>query len=162
MLLIPSPHGTGFISAIESGEGGDDQGLQYLNVFSDYNNADHANGFTINPLTFQEFTLSSGDSGTYRLTFDAKAPNENGIAAPSIASAFIKTLDPMSGFATTSNIEVDLSTIDSGTWATFSIELEVDASALEGQLLQLGFSNSSTNYEPSAISVDNVDFGLTP
>jgi beta-glucanase (GH16 family) len=159
---FPSPNGTGFISAVGSGEGGDEQGVQYLTVFSDYNNADHANGFAINPLTFQEFTISSGDSATYRLTFDAKAPTESGVAPPSIASAFIKTLDPMSGFAITSTIEVDLSTIDSGAWATFTIELELDAGVLEGQLLQFGFSNSSTNYDPSAISVDNVDFGPTP
>lgn len=160
--VFASPNGTGFLSAIESGEGGADQGLQYLNVFSDYNNPDHGIGSTINPLAFQEFTLGFGDSGTYRLTFDTKAPSMNGIAPPSTAYAFIKTLDPAADYATTSNVEVDLSAIGSDTWVTFSIELAVDADAMEGQLLQFGFSNSSTNYEPSAISVDNVDFGPTP
>jgi beta-glucanase (GH16 family) len=159
---FPAPNGTGAISSIESGEAGAAQGTQYLNAFSDYNNPDHASGNLINVLIFQERSIQATDGGTYRLSFDAKAPSSDGIAPPSTATAFIKTLDPASGFATTTEVTIDMSSVSNSEWVTFSVDLELDAEALQGQLIQFGFTNTATNYDPSGIYYDNVDFGLAP
>ena len=92
-----APNGTGAFSEIAGGEGGAAQGAQYLNVFSDYNNGDHENGFAINTSVFQEYMIEAGDIGTeWILTGDYKSPSENGIADPesnATASIFIVTLD---------------------------------------------------------------------
>ncbi|MEL6714745.1 MAG: hypothetical protein AAFP86_13265, partial [Planctomycetota bacterium] len=42
--VFPAPNGTGAFSEVATGLGGVDQGLQYINVFSDYNNPDHGLG----------------------------------------------------------------------------------------------------------------------
>jgi beta-glucanase (GH16 family) len=160
---FPTPNGTGFIAAIaENLEGDAEQGLQYLNFFSDYNNGDHAAGNLINPATFQERTIGADDGATYRFTFQAKAPASDGITPPSTAKAFIKTLDPATGFATTSEATVDLSEVSNTEWVSYEVLLLVDAGELEGQLLQFGFDNTSTLYEDSGIYFDNISFGLAP
>ncbi len=41
---------------------------------------------------YQPFTVRSGDSGTCRLSFDAKAPVVDGIAPPTAARAYNQTL----------------------------------------------------------------------
>ena len=157
-----TPNNTGGFASIATGEEGPAQGTQYLNVFSDYNNADHGNGLTIQALTFQERTITAADGGTYRLSFDARAPMTGGIAAPTTAFVFIKTLDPATGFATTTNVELDMSSVSNTEWASFTLDLAIDAAALENQLLQFGFSNSATGFNPSGIYYDNIEFGLLP
>lgn len=167
------------LSGIATGEGGPDQGLQYLNVFSDYNNGDQvpggscgANaGCTINTNIFQESTIDAGDIGsTWTLSFDAKSPfaggifdalEDNGgdINNPQSASAFIKTLDPNAGYATTNDIRVDMTNISNTDWATFSISIDLTDLLLNGQLIQFGFNNVSSLYDNSGVYYDNICFG---
>lgn len=154
---FPSPNNTGGFTSYASGEAGEDQGTQYLNVFSDYNNGDHGNGLTIEAASFQERTFTATDAGLYSFTFDAKAPFEGGIAAPTTAYAYIRVLDPNNGFASTVDIRVDLSEVSNSEWSRFTVEATLDEN-LDGQILQFGFSNSATNYNPSGIFYDNVDF----
>jgi len=174
----PAPNGGPAFSAVAGGEGGVNQGAQYLNIYSDYNNPDQAaggacgpsNSCTINTSVFQESTIAAGDIGdTYTFTFDAKSPFEGGISdavldnggntsKPTSATAFIKTLDPGAGFATTNDIRVDMTEISNTDWATFSISLDLTDPLLEGQLIQFGFNTVTTQYDDSGVYYDNISF----
>ena len=154
--VFPAPNGSGGFCNVAAGEGGGAQGMQQLVVFSDYNNTDHGVGAYIESLVFQEQNIGPGDVGeTWKFQFDAKLGD---IAGGSTAAAFIKTLDPNAGYATTNYIPLDMTGI-SGTWSTFSISIFIDGS-LDGQLLQIGFSNVASGYEPSGIFYDNVIFSI--
>ena len=128
-------------------EGGDDQGLQQLSVFSDYENADHANGNWIESNVFQEWEVQAADVGAvWTFAFDAKLGN---LELQSTALAFIKTLDKANGWALTNFITQDMTAtpID---WQGYTVEITIDAS-LEGQVIQIGFNNTATLYEASVI-----------
>ena len=155
---FPAPNdGFGFCQ-IDLLEGGAEQGLQQLSVFSDYNNLDHANGFTIESNVFQEQTVGAADVGkTWKFDFEAKLGNLTG---GSTAIAFIKTLNPAAGWATTNFITADM-TATPATWTGYSLSIYIDAS-LEGQILQIGFSNSATLYESSGVYYDNINFAIDP
>lgn len=142
---------------IATGEGGTPQGTQQLNVFSDYENSvDHVAGNRIESLVFQEQTISSGDVGTrWVLLFDAKRGN---LAGSSTASAFIKTLDPSGGYATTSFTQREMTSIPT-TWGTYWLAITIDA-GMVGQLLQFGFLNWASNYEGSGVFYDNVSWAI--
>lgn len=152
--VFPAPNDGGGFSAIVTGEGGASQGAQQLVVFSDYNNTDHGLGNVIEANVFQEFTVSAGDVGTtWNFDFDAKLGNLEGA---STASAFIKTLDPGAGYALTNFITVDL-TSTPATWTGYQLSIYIDP-ALDGQILQIGFLNTASNYEGSGVFYDNVVF----
>jgi len=139
---------------IADGQGGAAQGAQQLSVFSDYNNGDHANGNIIESNVFQEQTIGAGDVGqTWYFTFQAK---HGDLAGASTALAFIKTLDPNAGYATTNYLTVDMTSIPA-TWGDYALSIEI-VPALAGQVLQFGFSNRAANYEPSGIFYDNLSF----
>ena len=151
---FPAPNdGSGFCQ-IDGGQGGIEQGDQQLVIYSDYNNADHASGNYIEANTFQEMTVDASNVGTaWKFNFDAKRGN---IEALSTAMAFIKTLDPSNGYATTNFISVDMTTIPD-TWSSYSLSISIDPS-LSGQILQIGFSNMATLYQSSGIFYDNINF----
>jgi len=176
-----APNGGPGFSAIAGGEGGVDQGDQYLNIYSDYNNPDQTaggacgpTGCTINTSVFQEYTIDAGDIGSvWTLEFDSKSPFANGIFDgtaingqnppgdynnPQSASAFIKTLDPSNGYWATNDIRVDMTTVSNTDWGTYSIQLDLSDPALAGQLLQFGFNTVSTEYGDSGVYYDNVSF----
>jgi hypothetical protein len=151
-----APNG-GNISNVTSGEAGIDQGVQYLNVFSNYgDNVNHEAGNTLETSVYREFVIAAGDSGTYRFSFDAKRPTANAVVAPSSSQAFIKVLDPNNGYATVVNEVVDTTTLSDAEWATLSIDIEIDGAGRAGQIIQFGFNNRATNYNPSAVLYDNV------
>lgn len=152
---FPAPNdGFGFCQVV-TGEGGGAQGMNQLVSFSDYNNGDHANGAHIEANVFQEMTVGAGDIGeTWVFEFDAKMGNLEGA---STALAFIKTLNPAAGWATTNYITLDM-TATPASWVTESITIVIDPS-LDGQILQIGFSNMATNYEGSGVYYDNINFG---
>ncbi len=155
---FPAPNNGLAFCQIVLGEGGDDQGAQQLVVFSDYENADHAAGNWIEANVFQEQPIAATDVGQiWRFRFEAKRGN---LELQSTAIAFIKTLDPSSGWATTNFVTVDM-TITPDTWRSYSLLLEIDAS-LEGQILQIGFANTATLYEGSAVYYDNLDWAHDP
>ncbi|MFW2388843.1 MAG: hypothetical protein ACN4G0_10930 [Polyangiales bacterium] len=72
----------------------------------------------------------------------------------STAVAFIKTLDPDADFNLTNLVEEDTTDLPD-TWARYSIELPIDA-GLEGQLLQVGFAATASNYASSGVFYDNI------
>ncbi len=152
--VFGAPNDGGGFCQIAVGEGGAGQGSQQLNIFSDYNNVDHAVGNVIEANTFQEMVIGAGDVGeTWVFDFDAKLAN---LAGASTALAFIKTLNPAAGFATTNFITEDTTSIPAS-WGSYSLSIDIDAS-LVGQLLQIGFSSNCTNYEGSGVFYDNVNF----
>lgn len=151
---FPAPNDGGGFSGVATGQGGIDQGDNQLSIFSDYNNGDHGNGFLIESNVFQERVIGADNIGkTYTLQFDAKRGNIDG---SSIASAFIKTLDPGAGFFVTTFETLDTSDIDI-TWNTYSLELTI-TEELFGQIIQIGFATVATNFEASGNFYDNITF----
>lgn len=150
--VFPAPNNIGNICDIVAGEGGPDQEMQQLVVYSDYGNGDHAVGNLIETNVFQEWTLPAGAMGTWTFNFDAKMGNLGGATT---ALAFIKTLDPNNGYAQTNFITADM-TNTPATWTPYS--LTIDIAGLDGQILQIGFSSTATNYDPAGVFYDNVAF----
>ena len=150
-------------SAIDLNQGGPDQGNQVLSIYNDYNNTDHGLGFLVEANVFQERTIDAGDVGkTYFLSFDAKLGNLSG---GSTAVAFIKTLDPNSGYYQSSLLTFETTYLPVS-WGTYggpgsTLEITIDAS-LEGQLLQFGFASTATFYEGSGVFYDNINFAEVP
>jgi len=151
---FPAPNDGAAFCQIAIGEGGAEQGAQQLVVFSDYLNGDHGNGNIIESNVFQEQIIGTGDVGeTWIFDFQAKLGN---IEGGSTALAFIKTLDPGAGYATTNFITADMTSIPT-TWSNFTLSIVIDAT-LDGQILQIGFLNTATLYEGSGIFYDNINF----
>jgi hypothetical protein len=152
-------YGYGVFSAPNDGGGfctvGVDGANQFLNVFSDYNNTDHPIAY-IEANVFQEQMVGPGDVGeTWVFQFDAMLGN---LVSPTTALAFIKTLDPNAGYATTNFITLDMTNIGMS-WGTYSISIFIDGS-LDGQILQIGFANTTTNYAGSGVFYDNINFSI--
>ncbi|NOT33099.1 MAG: T9SS type A sorting domain-containing protein [Candidatus Eisenbacteria bacterium] len=151
---FPAPNPGGGFCAIDAGQGGVPQGAQQLSVYNDYNNLDHANNRLIEANVFREQTISAADVGkTWVFTFDAKLGN---LVSPSTAFAFVKTLDPNAGFATTHFVTSDMTTIPTS-WGTFPIQLSIFPSMV-GQIAQFGFSNTATAYAGSGVFYDNLSW----
>ena len=135
---FPAPTTTGQISAIATGEGGPAQGNNQLVVFSNYDccgpgtaNEGHFNGTDlVETIVFQEINpiLASDIGRTFTFEFDAKRGN---IGGATTAQAFIRTLDPNAGFATTNNVVHDTTNLPAN-WATYSISLDLSDPALVG------------------------------
>jgi hypothetical protein len=151
---FPAPNWFFAFSAVTEGQGGPAQGLQQLVVFNDYNSDQHPLGNLVESNVFQEQIIGPGDVGeTWVFDFQAKLGD---LVAPSTALAFIKTLDPEAGFALTNFITVDMTTIPT-TWSDFSLSILIDES-LDGQILQIGFANTTTDYVASGVIYDNVNW----
>ena len=150
---FPAPNNAGGFCGIDfNADAG--HALQNLVVFSDYNNGDHAAGNQIEANVFQEQVVDAADVGnTWTFRFDAKLGN---LESPTTALAFIKTLNPAAGFATTNFITLDMTAIPS-TWNSYAIPINIDPS-LPGQILQFGFANTCSNYKASGVFYDNVSF----
>jgi len=174
---FPAPNGTPGFCSIALEQGGPEQGAQVLVIYSDYNNgANQEAGNLVEANTFQEpfsnpdTLITAADLGTYTFSFDAKRGDINDPTLPrcdptapeytpnppcdSTAVAFIKTLDPSAGFATTNNITLNTTAIPDS-WNRYSIQIVVD-NALIGQVLQFGFAATATNFEPSGVFYDNL------
>jgi len=161
-------------SAVATGDStNNDDGTQYLNIYSDYNNAD-AHGTSpkaLQTLVVKEWILDESDIGSVvTFSFDAKRPEAvddgfggdsgpavgNNCSLPCTASAFVKTLDPSSNYDTTNFNQEFTTSISQNEWTTFSITLDLSDEALVGQILQLGFDNFASIYENSGVYYDNV------
>jgi hypothetical protein len=151
---FPAPNHALAFSAIAVLEGGVPQGAQQLSVFSDYENGDHGVGNIIESNVFQEQIIGPENIGQqWVFEFEAKLGNLTGA---STATAFIKTLNPAAGFATTNLVSLDMTTTPA-VWTGYSLELFIDPS-LVGQYFQIGFSNRATNYVSSGVFYDNISF----
>lgn len=157
-----APNGTGAFCDVASGGGGANQGSQYLNVFSDYNNGDHGIGNLIESNTFQEQTIGAADAGsTWEFEFDYRNAGEFGPGGSASTLAFIKVLDPDTGFQLLAFPTID-TTNSTETWTeNAKISITIDA-AWAGDILQFGFANTATNYDPTGIYYDNVSFTQVP
>ncbi len=148
---FPAPNGGPGFSGIDVGQGGPPQGNQQLVVYSDYNNGDHANGNLIESNVYREQTIAAADVGsTWVFSFDAKLGN---LVSPSTALAFIKTL-ALPAFTLTNFLTVNTTALPT-TWGSFSISIPITA-GLVGQILQIGFANTTTNYVSSGVYYDNI------
>ncbi len=151
----PAPNDGAAFCAIATGEGGPEQGAQQLSVYNDYNNtAAHTAGDLVESNVYREMTIGAGDVGsTWTFQFDAKLGN---LVSPSTAIAFIKTLNPAAGYATT-NFRYDVMTGIPDTWHTYRITLTIDPSLVD-QLLQIGFASTASNFVSSGVFYDNLVF----
>ena len=169
-----SPSDT-FISAVVTGEGGAEQGVNQLSIFSDYNccfpDDGHVNGTDLVEISvFREFTIGcdvplpdifdpescpapNDDIGSiYSFSFDAKRGN---IAGDTTALAFIATIDPNAGFNRTNFVTLDTTDLPDS-WLRYTIEFPIADPELEGQLIQFGFQNTAGDFESSSNYYDNV------
>ena len=170
---FPAPNGGGAFSAIADGAAGPAQGVQYMNVYSDYNNADH--GFNsggvrryIDALVFQERTISSsyvGAGKSFSFSFDyLKNPNAgpNG-DGDSKTYAFIKVLKSSdSSYALLGSVEFETTGASTSTWASRVLNLAATNSAWSGELLQFGFRSYATNYYDTGRFYDNLNVSAVP
>ena len=151
---FPAPNDGAAFCALATGQGGVLQGMNQLSVYNDYNNADHNLPRLIESNVYQEQTLTASEVGqVWTFAFDAKLGN---IAGSSTALAFIKTIDPLSGFDQTNFVFLDMTSIPVE-WNRYSISLPIVA-PLVGQLIQFGFASTAKNFEASGIFYDNVAF----
>lgn len=152
--VFTAPNDGAAFCALVTGEGGPSQGMNQLVTFSDYNNADHGNGAILETLVFQEQTIAAADLGTdWIFYFDAKLGNLEGT---STAAAYIKVLNPMTGYSQTLYLTEDMTTTPT-TWSSYQIPVTIDA-GWEGQLLQFGFVTYATGYQGSGVFYDNLHF----
>ncbi len=122
----------------------------------------------IQAIVYKEIgVISTDDLGkTVTFNFDARRPDDGSAVgincvSPCTAAAFIKTIDPANGYATTNNIVLDTTAIALGTWESYTLKLDLTNPDLEGQILQFGFENVNRGYDTSGVNYDNVDFTLT-
>jgi len=152
---FPAPNDGAAFCVIDQLQGGVDQGIQQLSVFSDYENTDHASGRFIETSVFQEFIIGAGNIGqTWEFSFQAKAGNIEGL---STAAAFIKTIESVAPFNQTNGIFEDMTAIPT-TWGGWTISIDLTDPALIGQFLQIGFTTTATFYQGSGIFYDNLVF----
>ena len=157
-FAFPAPNGGPAFSGIATGQGGVDQGAQQLVVYNDYNNTDHNIGNQIEAVFFREYIVDASNVGqTWTFQFDSKLGD---IQSPTTTRAFIKTLDPNAGFAQTNFIVQD-TTNQPTTWNTYQLQLNIDAS-LVGQIFQIGFDSTTSNFTPSGQFYDNINLVPAP
>ena len=157
---FPAPNGGASFSAVATGNGGPFQMSQYLNVYSDYNNADHGNGVTINALVFREQPIGADDVGnTWRFSFDyLQNPTVTNPATTATTSAFLRILKSSDGsFATLFESEFDSTDASVDAWASMALDVLIDPS-FAGELMQFGFSSFATNFEDTGRFYDNLDW----
>ena len=158
--VFGAPNGGAGFSGIATGSGGADQGAQYLNAYSDYNNGDHANGNTINALLFQEREINPVDVGkTFSFEFDyLKNPQVTNGDGATTTNAFIKILRRSDfSFATIQLESLDTTGASTTTWESGRLEITIDSTWV-GELMQFGYESFATNYDDSGRFYDNIDF----
>ena len=163
----PTPNAAadgGQIAALTKRLGGAKQGRKQLNVFSNYDSdfngvLQHEAGQLVEVNVYKEYRLTPENAGTYVFTFDARLPDEGALAAPATAKAFLKVLDPNNDFQPFGDpAESDASTLTTD-WETRSVELTV-TEEMDGMILQFGFTNVASNYDPTGVLYDNVDVSI--
>jgi hypothetical protein len=156
---FPAPNGGTAFCALVDNQGGVEQGINQLSVYNDYNNLTaHDAGYLVEANVYREQAIGAGDVGnTWTFSFDAKLGN---IVAPSTALAFIKTIDPNNNYATTNFVQANMTAIPA-TWNRYTLSLPITA-GLVGQLFQIGFNSTATNYVASGIFYDNISLTGAP
>ena len=157
---FPAPNGGASFSAVASGSAGAAQGTQYINVYSDYNNQDHAAGHYIEANVFQEQTIGTADLGnTWTFNFDyLKSPDVVNGDGDTTTLAFIKVLKSSDGsFAELAFETLDTTNASTSTWAGGTLMVTIDPS-WDNELLQFGFASTATAFNDSGRFYDNITF----
>ena len=166
---FPAPNGPVAFSGVVAGQSGIPQGLQVLNVFSDYqcctgNGPEgHFDGTAPNDFVqsnvFRQQTIGLANIGTtWSFKFDAKANTVDGCAtaAGSDCVAYIQTV---SGSTVTNLITFDAQTLTAN-WSTHNISIDLSDPLLNGQVLQFGFQSTSQLFGNTGVYYDNIFFGV--
>ena len=163
---FPAPNvgeGAAF-SSIATGEP-TTSGINYLNIFSDYNNADHTNGTDrrITSFVFREGTVGAENVGeTWTLSYDFRtAITPFGVAdseGRTTTAAYIVVLDSLNEtfFEIGGPVETDTSAATT-TFTPGSVSLLIEEAHV-GQTLQYGFLNEASNEDPSGVYYDSLTF----
>ena len=162
-------------SAVGSGAAGPAQGMQYLNVFSDYECCSGGQGHRdesmpydrVQSIVFQTQEIGATDIGSiWAFSFDGRnatddmgAPRGCDTDGSSDCTAFIKTIDPVSGFQT-NLVPFDSSTLSNADWSRHTIQIDLSDPLLEGQLLQFGFESIAEQFGNTGVYYDNLAFAL--
>jgi hypothetical protein len=170
-FAFPAPNGGGAFSAIADGAAGPAQGVQYLNIYSDYNNGDHAYNVGgvrryIDALVFQERTIGAGNVGAGKslaFSFDYLKNGAGGNNGDSKTYAFIKVLKASDlSFALLGSVEFETTNASDTTWASHAMSLAATDSSWAGELVQFGFRSYATNYNGTGRFYDNLNFSAVP
>jgi hypothetical protein len=166
---FPAPNGSAAFSGIATGQSGVPQGLQVLNVFSDYNccqntNEGHFDGTAPNDFVqsnvFRQQIIGPADIGTtWSFKFDAKANAVDGCntAIGSDCFAYIQTsIGPNVTNFITFDAQAGLTT----NWSTHTISIDLSDPLLSGQTLQFGFLSVSQLFGNTGVYYDNIFFGV--
>ena len=157
---FPAPNGGPGFCAVATGEGGPDQGAQQMVVYNDYNNGDHGVGHLIEANVFREWIVAPEDVGRPLVfSFDAKMGD---LQAPTTATAFIKIINTTTWYMDDSDY-LDMTSIPN-TWGSYQVSMTIDSSFV-GNLFQVGFMSTATNYTPSGVVYDNIrvgEIGVSP
>ncbi len=162
--VFPAPNGGPGFSAVATGEGGANQGQQYINIYSDYGNgAEHTAGNFVEANTFQEQTIGVANIGqTWNFRFDHKASSTAGPGGGgTLTQAFIKVLDPNNGFATVFYNALDTTASSTNNWSegnVLSVTILPQWTGGQAHILQIGFNAKSTNFNPTGVYYDNLNF----
>jgi hypothetical protein len=153
-----APNGGESFCALVTEQGGEEQGLQQLSVYNNYLNTYHQQaGYEIEVNVYQEQEIGAEDANLWLFNFDYKKGN---IAGSSTAQAFIKVIDPASGYTATLELYYPINPGDD-LWYGGSLEVEIPGDWV-GQILQFGFMNTASNWEGSGIFYDNVQVFRNP
>ena len=157
-FAFPAPNGGDAFSAIVTGQGGADQGLQQLSVYNDYNNPAHAAATgDVEAFVFYNIGLLDMEDANTEISFsfDTKAGS---IAPPTTARAFLlvqKTSD-------NSFVQLDIANVDTtnvgADWTTLGTSLLIDPTWV-GETLQIGFTSTAREFNPSGVFYDNLNVG---
>ena len=139
------------VAGLETGS----NGSSVLNTYTDYDNRALQVTGCITANIMREYTIQAGDEGDYEFKFTNLFPNDLANKASS-ANAFIKLIDPSNSYADALNGTkvVDMT----GSEADRTITVTIDTSNV-GMILQYGFSNNSSNDDPTGMYYDDVCFG---
>jgi hypothetical protein len=123
-------------------------------VYNDYNNGDHGIGNLIEANIFREQVITAADVGRAVIfSFDAKLGD---LQPPTTATAFIKIINTTTWYLDAFEY-IDMTNVSS-TWNNYSASITIDNSWV-GNLFQIGFMNTATNYTPSGLVYDNLSLG---
>ena len=93
---------------------------------------------------------------TWQMSWDAALGNLEGASE---AFAFVKVLDPSTGFSLTEFATTDMTSI-ADSWSSFAMSIEIGD--WDGQILQFGFLSNASNFEGAGVFYDNVQFSAVP
>lgn len=150
----PNPN----IYEVEIGQAGPGQGLNTLRSYADYG-ADYNSADILDTRLLAEYTITAADAALGTIQFDFDYKNID-IQASTEQFVFLRVLDSVGGtYAALTGDDQQVLATDAN-WTGGS--LSVDVSALSGQLLQWGTSTQVSQWEGSAIGVDNIDIQAIP